>query len=256
MSRPNAQSSGFGRLTREAGVGRGSRIALVACAMLAIGGTTAWATGLVGGGFVGSDGSITACVHNNDGNVRLLDPSSAKKDLQSCKNDETRVTFSQQGQKGDTGPQGPAGTLTTASQLNGVACTTTAGATGQTIVSFDSGGNGTLSCNTGGGITAAACGDGVVQGQTGEQCDSGGVDSSICDGATCKVSICGNGHVNAAAGEQCDTGGMNTATCNGYICTVSTCGDGYVNPAAGEQCDDGNMAGGDGCSPTCRFETP
>ena len=56
-------------------------------------GDCGWATGLVSVGFVGADGTISACVQNDDGNVRIIDPSSSKKDLASCKKDETSVTL-------------------------------------------------------------------------------------------------------------------------------------------------------------------
>jgi hypothetical protein len=85
------------------------RLLLVVCGVLGAGATVAWATGLVGVSFVGSDGSITACVQQANGNVRLIDPSSAKKDLNSCKNTEAEVTFNQKGQKGATGARGPTG---------------------------------------------------------------------------------------------------------------------------------------------------
>ena len=84
-------------------------MALVACAFFAVGGTVAWATGLASFGFVGSDGSITACVQDSNGNVRFVDRSSTKSDRSSCRNGESRVVFNQKGQKGDTGPQGRPG---------------------------------------------------------------------------------------------------------------------------------------------------
>ena len=80
------------------------RMLFVAAGILAVGGTVAWATGLASFGFVGSDGSITACVSNANGSVRLVDPSTT-----TCKSSESTVTFNQKGQTGDTGPQGPRG---------------------------------------------------------------------------------------------------------------------------------------------------
>lgn len=90
-------------------MGRVLRMLLAAAAILAVGSTVAWATGLTSFGFVGGDGTITACVQNSNGNMRLIDPSSATKDLNSCRSDESQVVFNQKGQKGDTGPQGPPG---------------------------------------------------------------------------------------------------------------------------------------------------
>jgi hypothetical protein len=88
---------------------RAVKACFVAGALLAMTASAAWATGLTSFGFVGADGSITTCVHNPDGSLRVLDPSSTKKDLTSCKRDETTVTFNQKGEKGDTGATGPAG---------------------------------------------------------------------------------------------------------------------------------------------------
>jgi len=99
------------------------------------------------------------------------------------------------------------------------------------------------------------CGDGVVD--RSEQCDDGNtVDGDGCS-STCQIETpsparCGDGVVNGT--EQCDAGGE-TSTCNAD-CTNSRCGDGTVNAHAGEQCDDGNTVNGDGCSSTCRNETP
>jgi hypothetical protein len=85
------------------------RMTAVACGFLAVGGTVAWATGLTNFGFVGSDGTITACVQNSNGNVRFIDSTSAIKDLSSCRSGESSVSFNQVGQQGPQGPQGPPG---------------------------------------------------------------------------------------------------------------------------------------------------
>lgn len=85
------------------------RTTLLACGLLVVGGTVAWATGLTGFGFVGSDGTITACVQNSNGNVRFVDPAATKRDLNSCRADESLVVLNQTGPKGDPGPPGPPG---------------------------------------------------------------------------------------------------------------------------------------------------
>ena len=90
-------------------MGRFVRITLVTCALFAVGGTMAWATSLTRFGFVGSDGSITACVQESNGSVRFVDRSNWKSDRSSCRNDESKVVLNQKGQNGDTGPQGPPG---------------------------------------------------------------------------------------------------------------------------------------------------
>jgi hypothetical protein len=90
-------------------MGRFLRMLLAAAGILAVGTTVAWATGLTSLGFVGNDGSITACATNSNGSVRFIDPSSTTKGLSSCKSGESTVVFNQKGQTGDTGPQGPRG---------------------------------------------------------------------------------------------------------------------------------------------------
>jgi uncharacterized protein (TIGR03382 family) len=83
------------------------------------------------------------------------------------------------------------------------------------------------------------CGNGVVD--SGEPCDSA-TDTSQCDANLCTAPSCGDNHVNAAAGETCESNGIDTADCNGATggpCTAPACGDGYLNTAAGEMCDDG-----------------
>ena len=65
---------------------------------------------------------------------------------------------------------------------------------------------------------------------------------------------CGDGTLNPEIGEQCDDG--NTANGDGCSaqCTIEipACGDGNLDP--GEQCDDGNTTNGDGCSANCTIE--
>ena len=71
-----------------------------------------------------------------------------------------------------------------------------------------------MDCTGTGSCVAPACGDGNVD--TGEDCDSSGVDTATCVGSTCKTSVCGDGHVNSAASETCDPGtvGLDTASCD------------------------------------------
>jgi cysteine-rich repeat protein len=95
---------------------------------------------------------------------------------------------------------------------------------------------------------SATCGDGTVQ--PGEDCDTSG-ESATCD-VDCSTRACGDGLLNAAAGEACDTI-LDTSTCNGATCRLATCGDGYVNAAADEDCDLGAQNGTNGCSGTCKF---
>ena len=101
--------------------------------------------------------------------------------------------------------------------------------------------------------SAVSCGDGLINGLAGEQCD----DNNAVDGDGCSQGCllevppgCGNNTVEG--NEQCDDGGE-SALCN-LDCTAAACGDNKLNKTAGEQCDDNNTTGGDGCSETCALE--
>lgn len=99
----------------------------------------------------------------------------------------------------------------------------------------------------------------LVDGISGEQCDTGG-DSQICDN-DCTLPTCGDGHHNPnyfipgkSYKEQCDGGAMvmdvptpkDSSTCN-IDCRLTRCGDHYINLMAGELCDDGNGNNNDDC---------
>lgn len=86
------------------------------------------------------------------------------------------------------------------------------------------------------------CGNGMVDADTGEDCDPGPMDSIGCNGSgagplSCKAARCGDGYRNTAGREDCDSSGVDTMMCNGRICTLPLCGDNYLNMAAGEQCE-------------------
>jgi cysteine-rich repeat protein len=83
-----------------------------------------------------------------------------------------------------------------------------------TVVDDAAGNTGTLNGWTLSVVTAAVCGDGVLD--AGEQCDDG----------------------NGIDGDGCDSN-----------CTPTGCGNGVVSP--GEDCDDGNTVSGDACPSTC-----
>jgi cysteine-rich repeat protein len=107
------------------------------------------------------------------------------------------------------------------------------------------------------------CGNGKVD--PGESCDDGAANSPT--GACtdeCLKAACGDGTVEAGV-EECDPGsqpGSSSPKTNDPDCTsrckLTYCGDGVVQTGGSrpdEQCDDGNTVAGDGCSPTCQFET-
>lgn len=106
-----------------------------------------------------------------------------------------------------------------------------------------------------------------------EDCDAQG-ESAFCN-LTCTVAACGDGVVNTTSGEECDDGNADnnddciiekpsvpTQRFGGpqlLNCVLATCGDTFLHtstvgtPGAGplEQCDDGNTVGGDACPATC-----
>ena len=89
----------------------------------------------------------------------------------------------------------------------------------------------------GGTCQPARCGDSLVWSGH-EDCDSGGVDTELCNSDCTKVA-CGDRYVNEPAGEACDSGGVDTASCDSD-CTKVACGDNHLNTAAGEKCEVGD----------------
>ncbi|MEM1414180.1 MAG: DUF4215 domain-containing protein [Myxococcota bacterium] len=101
------------------------------------------------------------------------------------------------------------------------------------------------------------CGDGIVT--RFEACDDGAENGADYNGCTdvCTVApFCGDGVVQDEFGEVCDSGSpVGSDTCAPDCQTIERrCGDGVVQPDRGEECDDGNTEGGDGCDENCRRE--
>jgi virginiamycin B lyase len=93
------------------------------------------------------------------------------------------------------------------------------------------------------------CGDGIVNGACGEQCDP--PVPGRCDAECHRIPFCGDGMVDP--GEQCDDGNaVDCDGCSNHCTAVTGCGDGAV--CGTEECDDGNTTSCDGCSPTCTLE--
>jgi len=90
-----------------------------------------------------------------------------------------------------------------------------------------------------------SCGNSVLD--PGEQCDDGNWTGGDGCAADCKKEACGNGIIDWDAGEECDPPSV-PANCS-PTCKEMACGNGVVDP--GEKCDDGNWTGGDGCSAGC-----
>ena len=98
----------------------------------------------------------------------------------------------------------------------------------------------------------SVCGDGVVDLESGEQCDPAASNDPLCDPVSCTLVVapsCGNGKIDAQ-GEQCDLSDFGNKTCpsgNGYLSctddckldesTCDQCGDGQVDSEVGEECD-------------------
>ena len=119
----------------------------------------------------------------------------------------------------------------------------------------------------------SACGDGLTDSQTGEQCDDGNEvsgdgcepgtcefsceadtdcdDSLACNGSeTCDTSThaCAPG-TDAADGTTCTLAEGGDGECRFGTCRVVGCGNGL--PDDGEDCDDGNEISNDGCEADC-----
>jgi cysteine-rich repeat protein len=121
------------------------------------------------------------------------------------------------------------------------------------------------SCLSGVCQGATICGNGVLDGSCGEQCDDGGVIPGDGCNATCQDEFCGDDIVNNNGSEECDDG--NNRNTDGCVvgCKLAECGDGFKH-ASVEDCDDGCLVGtpnvcelvddGDGCSRACVDEPP
>ncbi len=88
---------------------------------------------------------------------------------------------------------------------------------------------------------AGTCGDGVMSGALGEQCDDGNqIDSDACNNA-CRV--------RCDSDDDCTSGICNEAT---GVCSAPYCGDSQVNTYL-EQCDDGDLVDTDECRNNCKL---
>ena len=100
------------------------------------------------------------------------------------------------------------------------------------------------------------CGDGVRQSRLGEQCD--GTDTPAAANGEpqqcefCQIVRCGNVVVEGQFGEDCDDGNRQSGDGCSQFCRVERCGD--FELVAPEQCDDGNLLSGDGCTSICQQE--
>ncbi|MEM6532981.1 MAG: hypothetical protein AAF654_10170 [Myxococcota bacterium] len=115
-------------------------------------------------------------------------------------------------------------------------------------------GDGGLCAN--GFCVVGGCGDGIVDRNSGEECDDAllnGQDRATCT-ASCATNVCGDGFVQSGI-EQCDLGDQNGvagSTCTN-TCRDNRCGDGHLGPD--EECDlgeDNNGVTGSTCLSGCR----
>lgn len=110
--------------------------------------------------------------------------------------------------------------------------------------------NGLSACDM--GAFEVGCGDSVVQGGAGEECDDGNTDENDACTNVCKNARCGDGII--GPGEICDDGNtVSTDVCTNS-CQAAMCGDGSLGP--NEECDDGNITNEDGCNGSCKKEAP
>jgi hypothetical protein len=80
------------------------KLAVIAAAAVSL-----MAVGFAVGAIPGPGGVINGCYKDANGDLRVIDPSSSKKELQACKKEETPLSWNQQGQQGATGATGATG---------------------------------------------------------------------------------------------------------------------------------------------------
>ncbi|MDY0001752.1 MAG: DUF4215 domain-containing protein, partial [Polyangia bacterium] len=98
---------------------------------------------------------------------------------------------------------------------------------------------------------APRCGDGVLD--AGERCDDGDNLDDLSCSSDC-LSFCGDGVLDPQLGEECDTADLNGQSPSRCLadCTLTRCGDGHLG--GDEECDDGALVDGDGCAADCQME--
>jgi hypothetical protein len=114
-------------------------VALACVTTLAIGTGVAYATGVVSNPFVGSDGTITACVTRIAGVPRIVPAG------KSCLRSETPVTWNQVGETGKQGPAGEDGRSVVADPLDD--SSTDCGGNGGYALSYSDGASIGVLCN-------------------------------------------------------------------------------------------------------------
>jgi len=102
------------------------------------------------------------------------------------------------------------------------------------------------------------CGDGKIQSQLGEQCESSVHASTLpygCSNCRNISPTCNNKIVDP--GEECDLGAQNSNAPNADCrrdCSLPRCGDKIIDDLYYEECDDGNRLNDDGCNRHCEKE--
>jgi cysteine-rich repeat protein len=102
------------------------------------------------------------------------------------------------------------------------------------------------------------CGDGRIQSQLGEQCESAIHESTHpygCSNCRNVSPTCNNGIQDP--GEECDLGARNSNEPNKDCrrdCSLPRCGDSIIDNEFYEECDDGNRLNDDGCNRHCEKE--
>jgi cysteine-rich repeat protein len=134
---------------------------------------------------------------------------------------------------------------------------------------------GTYDLCRGGVCALSVCGDGVVDSDSGEDCDDANdvaddgcesdctfscVEHEECDtGSPCSSSFCGVSNACTipapVSGDLCDSDGDPDTrdVCVAGTCQFSVCGDGVADTGGGEICDDGDDISGNGCESDCTW---
>ena len=104
-------------------------------------------------------------------------------------------------------------------------------------------------------LSPNTCGDGILDDH--EECDG---EAGIKEGQkcldTCRISGCGDGILDAESGEECDDGNTSDDDMCSSKCTIPRCGDGVVQKWLGEVCDDINDGAYGHCGLGCTYLPP
>lgn len=99
----------------------------------------------------------------------------------------------------------------------------------------------------------SVCGDGIVQGGDGEQCDDGNTINGDGCNNDCTAPACGNGVIESLQSETCDPPGSLQGNGNSCRSDCTYCGDGVLQGGHSETCDPPGTPSGVNSNP-CRLD--